>query len=67
MLKKISKLEGAQGLSKNEQKGIKGGMVKPTSCATVCPTASAGVRCRVHPLCPIYDGMCDGQGGYIPL
>ncbi len=71
MLKKVLKLESAQGLSKDEQKEIFGGF-GPTAggvpaCATVCPTAAFGVRCRFHPLCPLADGMCNGQGGYIPL
>ena len=36
MLKSILNLEGAQGLTKNEQKGINGG-ISPTYCLTSCP------------------------------
>jgi hypothetical protein len=36
MLKNILKLEGAQKLTKNEQKEVKGGYIQPNYCADEC-------------------------------
>ena len=45
MLKNILKLDGAQKLSKNEQKSINGGVVKAYTCKDlVCP---AGMHCEL--------------------
>ena len=38
MLKNILKLDGAQQLSKNEQKSIKGGLINCANNHDICPT-----------------------------
>jgi len=75
MLKKILNLNGAQQLSKNDQKVVNGGMSpSPGGCAssnycpTVCASAPSGHRCDIHCDCPnTNDGQCNGNGGYFLL
>jgi hypothetical protein len=63
MLKNILKLDGAQQLSKNEQKSISGGL--PTGCmsagcvylpypstAGVCPAGTVAQKCSKRVCCP---------------
>jgi len=64
MLKSILNLEGVQGLSKNDQKEINGGMLiisKTPSCEVTCarlPHPPQGTPCGPSH-CP---GVCDGHG-----
>lgn len=55
MLKSILNLEGAQGLSKNEQKTISGGMLVATTNLGFC---------FGQPLIPIPDHWCDIHPAY---
>lgn len=63
MLKSILNLKGVQGLSKNEQKEINGGIkvIVVQSCETTCarqPHPAQGTPCGPSH-CP---GECDGRG-----
>ena len=51
MLKNILKLEGAQELTKNEQKSIKGGL----ACRTDDGWCPSGTICCYNDM---YDGLC---------
>jgi hypothetical protein len=48
-------------LSKTDQKGIQGGLIRSFLCKDICPTALAGTSCEPKE-CP---GVCDGNGGWI--
>ncbi len=59
MLKSILNLEGAQGLSKNEQKEVNGGMSPIQSCGNskFCPDGSQPFWAEVANGCQ--NGYCD--------
>ncbi|MCV9930056.1 hypothetical protein OIU83_20515 [Flavobacterium sp. LS1R49] len=54
MLKKILKFEGAQELSKNEQKNIKGGI----ACGSYDGFCPNGSYCSNGPVNGIWRGLC---------
>jgi hypothetical protein len=74
MLKNILNLNGAQQLSKNEQKSVNGGGPFGVSkgggqvCSSFCTENNEGAFCRTHEDCPLVDGQCTGvPGQHLPL
>jgi hypothetical protein len=66
MLKNIINLEGAQKLSKNEQKNIVGGLpVQPANCKCFCMVGINKVDAYCYALCPggSLPGISDGSTG----
>jgi len=54
MLKNILKLDGAQELSKNEQKAINGGL----ACGSYDGHCPSGSHCSVGPQNGVWNGRC---------
>lgn len=61
MLKNILKIEGADSVSKSNQKSVNGGIRTIPTCDVSCVNASSGTPCG-PPHCP---GVCTGNGGYV--
>jgi hypothetical protein len=66
MLKSLLKLDGAQKLTKNEQKSISGGTkVEPANCACFCYSQGVKVNHYCFSYCPdgTIPGLKDGSTG----